>query len=149
MIWRVLLAGVEQVVSTHLGPGRVPGNAPAPCFSCHVSMYLAQHVGHWSVSQIGRFYNGRHHTTGSSRDREHRTIQSSDESADALIEVLTSELAGGPQESIARFPPSTRSELVEAVATGVIDRLAELRPDNEPKMAERLVSQSSNEVLRR
>ena len=63
MIWRVSLARIEQVVATHLGPGRVPGNAAGPCFSRQVSMYLAKHVGHWSLSQIGKFYNGRHHTT--------------------------------------------------------------------------------------
>jgi chromosomal replication initiator protein len=63
VIWRVSLARIEQVVAAHLGPGRVPGDAAGPCFSRQVSMYLAKHVGHWSLSQIGKFYNGRHHTT--------------------------------------------------------------------------------------
>jgi hypothetical protein len=58
-IWPVSLARIETVVSAHLGPGRVPGNAQGPCFSRQISMYLAKRVGRWSLSQIGRFYNGR------------------------------------------------------------------------------------------
>jgi hypothetical protein len=50
MIWRVSVARIEQVVSAHLGPGRVPGNVQGPCFSRQVSMYLAKHVGRWSAS---------------------------------------------------------------------------------------------------
>ncbi len=46
--WRI-----EQVVSGHLGPGRVRGNTTGPCFSRQVSMYLAKHVGHWSLSRSG------------------------------------------------------------------------------------------------
>jgi hypothetical protein len=63
MIWRVSLARIELVVSAHLGPGRVPGNAAGPRFRREISMYLAKHVGRWSLSQIGKFYNGRHRTT--------------------------------------------------------------------------------------
>ena len=44
---------------------------------------------------------------------------------DALIEVLTGELAGGPRKSVARLP-SANSALVEAVAARVMDRLAEV-----------------------
>src|SRR5579884_1284553 len=128
VIWRVSLARIEQVVSGHLGPGRVPGNAAGPCFSRHVSMYLAKHVGHWSLSQIGKFYNCRHHTTVLHAIGKIETLRKADESVDALLEVLTDELAAGPHESIARLPPSTHSALVEAVATRVMDRLAELRP---------------------
>ena len=127
MIWRVSLARIEQVVSVHLGPGRVPGNVQGPCFSRQVSMYLAKHVGRWSLSQIGRFYNGRHHTTVLHAIAKIERLRMSDESVDALIEVLTGELAGGPHKSVARIPPSTRSARAEAVAARVIDRLAQLK----------------------
>jgi hypothetical protein len=103
-------------------------------------MYLAKHVGRWSLSQIGKFYNGRHHTTVLHAITKIETFRETDESVDALIEVLTNELAAGPPESPSRFRQSTRSTLVEAVATRVIDRLAELQADNVPKMAERLIS---------
>src|SRR6516162_3409659 len=126
MIWRVSLARIEQVVSAHLGPGRVPGNAQGPCFSRQISMYLAKHVGRWSLSQIGKFYNGRHHTTVLHAIAKIERFRWSDESVDALIEVLTGELAVGPHESPPRLLNSLRAAFVEAVTTTVIDRLAEL-----------------------
>src|SRR5215831_12655773 len=115
-IWRVSLARIEQVVSAHLGPGRVPGNAQGPCFSRQVSMCLAKHVGRWSLPQIGRFYNGRHHTTVIHAIAKIENLRKIDESVDALIEVLSDELASGPQESPPEF---TRSALVEALTTRV------------------------------
>ena len=126
MIWRVSLARIEQVVSAHLGPGRVPGIVKGPCFSRQVSMYLAKHVGRWSLSQIGRFYNGRHHTTVLHAIVKIERLRRSDESVDALIEVLTGELAPGPHESPRRSREFTRAALVEAVTTRVMDRLAEV-----------------------
>lgn len=139
MIWRVPLARIEQVVSSHLGPGRVPGNAAGPCFSRHVSMYLAKHVGRWSLSQIGRFYNGRHHTTVLHAIGRIENLRKVDESVDALIDVLTDELAAGPHASGSRLPSETRAALVEAVAARVMKRLRELhlvQPalDNVPEM---------------
>ena len=136
MIWRVSLARIEQVVSGHLGPGRVPGNAAVACFSRHVSMYLAKHVGRWSLSQIGKFYNGRHHTTVLHGINRIETLRRSDESVDALIEVLLDELASGPQEPSLHIPETTRSAIIDAVADRVMARLAELSParpaDNVP-----------------
>ena len=62
-IWRLSLEQIEATVTDHLGRGWVPGNQPSACFSRQVSMYLAKNVGGWSTTRIGRFYNGRHHTT--------------------------------------------------------------------------------------
>src|SRR5712691_6516445 len=62
-LWRLSLEQIEATVADHLGSGRVPGNQAAACLSRQVSMYLAKNVGGWSTTRIGRFYNGRHHTT--------------------------------------------------------------------------------------
>ena len=129
-IWPVSLARIESVVSAHLGPGRVPGNAQGPCFSRQVSMYLAKRVGRWSLSQIGRFYNGRHHTTVLHAIEKIERLRRTDEAVDALVDVLTAALSaesacGTPK----RAGPLSRSLLIEAVASRVIDRLAELRQD--------------------
>ena len=94
-IWPVSLARIESVVSAHLGPGRVPGNAQGPCFSRQVSMYLAKRVGRWSLSQIGRFYNGRHHTTVLHAIEKIESLRRTDEAVDALIDVLTAALETG------------------------------------------------------
>jgi hypothetical protein len=87
------------------------------------------------LSQIGKFYNGRHHTTVLHAITKIERFRETDESVDALIEVLTNELAAGPPESPLRFRQSTRSALVEAITTRVMDRLAELQAGNIPKMA--------------
>lgn len=122
MLWRVSLARNEQVVSGHLGPGRVPGNAAGSCFSRQISMYLARHAGHWSLPQIGKFYNGRHHTTVLHAIGKIENLRKIDESVDALVEVLTDELAAGPHESGPRVPALTRTALIEAVAARVVNR---------------------------
>src|ERR1700733_6788619 len=57
------LAQIDAVVSARLGPARVPGNAQPAAFNRQVAMYLAKHVGGWSTTKIGRFYNGRDHST--------------------------------------------------------------------------------------
>jgi hypothetical protein len=62
-IWSLSLGQIEVTVAAHLGPGRVPGQEQHHCFSRQISMYLATHIGGWSTTKIGRFYNGRHHTT--------------------------------------------------------------------------------------
>ena len=131
----VSLARIESVVSAHLGPGRVPGNAQGPCFSRQVSMYLAKRVGRWCLSQIGRFYNGRRHTTVLHAIEKIETLRRTDESIDALVDVLTAALS--PESTCENAEPAgppSRSWLIEAVASRVIDRLGELRLDDVPKM---------------
>lgn len=46
-------------------------------------MYLARHVGNWSLVQIGRFYNGRHHTTVLHAINRIEKTRQCDESVDA------------------------------------------------------------------
>jgi hypothetical protein len=101
-------------------------------------MYLAKHVGHWSLSPIGKFYNGRHHTTVLHAIGKIENLRKIDESVDALVEVLADELASGPHETESCLPVQTRAALVEAVATRGMKRLTELRviappPDNVPE----------------
>ena len=60
---RIPLSAIDAAVAARLGPGRVAGNAQPAVFSRQVAMYLAKQVGGWSTTQIGRFYNGRDHST--------------------------------------------------------------------------------------
>jgi hypothetical protein len=126
-IWRISLKQIEQTVSAHLGPGRVPGKAPRPCFSRQVSMYLAKHVGGWSLPRNGRFYNGRHHTTVLHAVAKIERLRKKDEALDALLDILASTLNSErlPSESL-RPNPISRSELVDAIASRVIERMTEL-----------------------
>jgi len=99
----------NSVVSAHLGPGRVPGNAQGPCFSRQVSIYLAKRVGR-AVEKIER-------------------LRRTDEAVDALVDVLTAALSPESTCETPKPEPPSRSLLIEAVASRVIDRLTELRLD--------------------
>src|SRR5215469_16374797 len=88
-------------------------------------MYLAKRVGRWSLSQIGRFYNGRHHTTVLHAIEKIESLRRTDESIDALIDVLTTALSPDLQTAASPLPQSSlRSMLSEAVTARVIDQLA-------------------------
>jgi len=91
-IWPVTLPQIETTVAAYLGPGRVPGINQDECFSRQISMYLAKHVGGWSTPQIGRFYNGRHHTTVLYAIEKIERLRKQEPSIDALLEVLSGDL---------------------------------------------------------
>jgi chromosomal replication initiator protein len=56
-------------------------------------MYLAKHVGRWSTTKIGKFYNGRHHTTVLYSIEKIESLREKDASLDALLELLCAELS--------------------------------------------------------
>ena len=117
-IWRLSLEQIDATVAGHLGRGRVPGNQPGPCFSRQVAMYLAKNGGGWSTTRIGRFYNGRHHTTVLHAISKIERLRQADETLDALIEVLTSALSPimeGEQRSEHRWSKA----FIDAVAARV------------------------------
>lgn len=57
-------------------------------------MYLARHVGRWSTTVIGRFYNGRDHSTVCYGIQRIEALRESDPDVDALITDLKHELNG-------------------------------------------------------
>ena len=118
-IWPLTLPQIEATVSAHLGPGRVPGNEHGPCFSRQIPMYLAKHVGGWSTPQIGRFYNGRHHTTVIHAIEKIERLRTSDETVDALVEVLTATLGSDH----ARIPETGRAVWTETILNAVAERV--------------------------
>jgi len=123
-IWRLSLEQIEATVADQLGPGRVLGNQRGPCFSRHISMHLAKNVGGWSTTRIGRFYNGRHHTTVLYAIGKIERLRKTDESVDALIEVLTAVLSPKMECRFSeRFEPGWSTALIEAVAARVLDRI--------------------------
>jgi hypothetical protein len=56
-------------------------------------MYLARHVGGWSTTQIGRFYNGRDHSTVCHGIQRIESIRESDPEVDTLLTQLKQQLA--------------------------------------------------------
>jgi hypothetical protein len=57
-------------------------------------MYLAKHVGRWSTTVIGRFYNGRDHSTVCHGIQRIEALRESDPEVDLLISDLKHELMG-------------------------------------------------------
>src|SRR5665811_1138157 len=120
-VWRLSLEQIEATVADHLGRGRVPGNQPGPCFSRQVAMYLAKNVAGWSTTRIGRFYNGRHHTTVLYAIEKIERLRETDESLDALIEVITAKLSLGTEGTpTEQFQPRWTTALINAVADRVL-----------------------------
>ncbi|MFZ0591645.1 MAG: helix-turn-helix domain-containing protein [Bryobacteraceae bacterium] len=60
---RVPLAPIDALVSSKLGPDRVSENCQSAAFNRQIAMYLAKRIGGWSTTAIGRFDNGRDHST--------------------------------------------------------------------------------------
>src|ERR1700733_2236853 len=89
------LAQIDAVVSARLGPARVPGNAQPAAFNRQVAMYLAKHVGGWSTTKIGRFYNGRDHSTVCYAIQRIEAMRESHPDVDGLLTILRQEIAAG------------------------------------------------------
>jgi hypothetical protein len=124
-IWRVSLEQLEATVADHLGRGRVPGNQSGPCFSRQVAMYLAKNVAGWSTIRIGRFYNGRHHTTVLHAIAKIERLRQTDETLDTLIEVLTATLSPTMECQLTqRFERGWSTALIDAVAARVLEQIS-------------------------
>jgi hypothetical protein len=89
---RISLSQIDAAVSARLGPTRGLGNSQPACFNRQVGMYLARHVGRWSTTVIGRFYNGRDHSTVCYGIQRIEALRESDPDVDALITDLKHEL---------------------------------------------------------
>ena len=130
-IWRLSLEQIEATVADHLGNGRVPGNQSAPCLSRQVSMYVAKNVVGWSTTKIGRFYNGRHHTTVLHAIEKIERLRQTDESLDALIEVISAELSPDMEGCFTkRFQPEWSTRLIDAVADRVLKKIRRLTTED-------------------
>jgi hypothetical protein len=124
-IWRLSLEQIEATVADHLGRGRVPGNQSGPCFSRQVAMYLAKNVAGWSTNRIGRFYNGRHHTTVLHAIAKIERLRQTDETLDALLEVLTAALSPTMEGQLTqRFERGWCTALIDAVAARVLEQIS-------------------------
>jgi hypothetical protein len=70
----------------------VKGNAQPAVFNRQIAMYLAKHVGGWSTTAIGKFYNGRHHTTVLWALNQIEHLHGRDARVEALLFSLTQEI---------------------------------------------------------
>src|SRR4051812_674736 len=89
---RISLAQIDAIVSARLGPTRGLGNSQPACFNRQVAMYLAAQVGRWSTTAIGRFYDGRDHSTVCHGIQRIEYLKDTDPNVDALIADLKHQL---------------------------------------------------------
>jgi hypothetical protein len=89
---RVPLTTIDEIVSARLGITRVKGNAQPAVFNRQIAMYLAKHVGGWSTTAIGKFYNGRHHTTVLWALQRVGCLRARDSRIEGLLFSLTQEI---------------------------------------------------------
>ncbi len=122
---RISLAQIDAAVSARLGPTRIPGNAQPACFNRQIAMYLARHVGRWSTTVIGRFYNGRDHSTVCHSIQRIEALRETDPEVDGLITDLRRELSRDTDPVQAR-PCGGESALLNRRTENSIDELAEL-----------------------
>ena len=90
---RLSLAEIDTVVSAKLGTTRTPGNAQPASFNRQVAMYLAARIGRWSTTEIGRFYNGRDHSTVCYGIQRIESLRESNPEVDVVVTQLKQQLA--------------------------------------------------------
>ena len=129
---RLSLAEIDAVVSAKLGTTRTLGNAQPTRFNRQVAMYLAARVGRWSTTVIGRFYNGRDHSTVCHSIQRIEELRDSDPDVDALLSELKAQLVKQSElpQSIERidFPGriyQLNDEDLKRLANEVADLLAD------------------------
>jgi hypothetical protein len=96
---RVPLARIDAVVAAHLGETRVPGNAHPAALNRQIAMYLAKQVGGWSHAAIGRFYNGRDHSTVYYAVQRVEALRENSPDLDALLCDLKRAISEAASES--------------------------------------------------
>jgi len=105
------LAEIDRVVCERLGRARVAGNAQPAAFNRQVAMYLAKRVRGWSLTKIGKFYNGRHHTTVCHAIRRIEALRQVNPDVDGLLAVLLDQI-----KAVAVRTPSRRERVVRRIA---------------------------------
>jgi len=124
---RISLADIDAAVSARLGPTRGLGNSQPACFNRQVGMYLARHVGRWSTTVIGRFYNGRDHSTVCYGIQRIEALRESDPDVDALITDLKHELSICGDSPVAK--PDTKPHRSVSLSHCDLQTLADLIAD--------------------
>ena len=89
---RISLTDIGAIVAARLGPGRVRGKRHPAAFQPTDGNVLANQVAGWSTTQIGKFYNGRDHSTVCYAIGRVRVLRRIDLSVDSILVSLTEEI---------------------------------------------------------
>jgi hypothetical protein len=136
---RIALARIDALVCARLGPARVRGNAQPAAFNRQVAMYLAHRVGGWSTTRIGRFYNGRDHSTVCHAIKRIQALRDSNADIEGLLCSLIQELTTGRGAEV--NPPSATTKMGLSPARDMI-WTNEMLDDLAERIADRLRSRN-------
>jgi hypothetical protein len=132
---RIALTIIDSTVSARLGTTRVTGNAQPAVFNRQVAMYLAKHVGGWSTTRIGKYYNGRDHSTVCYALKRITALRDASPEVDALLTTLTNEIRSaapppcshakifGAEPRVAGFQNERNEAFLDALADRIVERL--------------------------
>ncbi len=132
---RIALTIIDATVSAHLGTTRVTGNAQPAVFNRQIAMYLAKHVGGWSTTRIGKYYNGRDHSTVCYALKRIAALREADPEVDALLTNLTNEIrsaappqarqhnVSGAKPTVVHFQSDGNEAFLDALADRIVERL--------------------------
>src|SRR5262249_32151007 len=101
-----------------------------------VAMYLAKHVGGWSTTRIGRFYNGRDHSTVCHALQRIERLRDSAPDIDGLLSTLTHEIKAAlpGQQEFGNHPASPIQQMflndafLDLLADRMLDRIRLRQP---------------------
>jgi hypothetical protein len=144
---RIPLSKIDAVVSEHLGPARVRGNAQPSVLYRQIAIYLGKHVGGWSTTRIGRFYHGRDHSTVCYAIRRIESLRHHSSAVDALIAMLTELCQQDAPEQSDPTPSVLRKVFRDHLDNAALDELADRIAD---RIATRLqlMTSTPNSALR-
>jgi hypothetical protein len=130
---RVPLEVIDAAVSARFGPARVAGNAQPAAFNRQIAMYLAKHVGGWSTTRIGKFYNGRDHSTVCHSIRRIESLRDDNPELDVQLTAISDELrlhmpAGNvehPDRLGGAFEQCADGRILDILVERIVDRLVD------------------------
>jgi hypothetical protein len=126
---RISLATIDKVVAARLGQTRVEGNAQPAAFNRQIAMYLAKHVGKWSTTRIGRYYNGRDHSTVCHAVKKIEILRNSHPQVDALIATLKGDIGSEVQRNRAATCDAVNRPAGQAGEVRITDEFLDLLLD--------------------
>lgn len=141
---RISLAEIDAAVTRYLGATRGLGKSQPACFNRQVAMYLAKHLAGWSTTVIGRYYNGRDHSTVCHGIQRISALREINEEVQALLVNLEKALRE-PERAFVENPPATRPASIKLNKLSddiLLDKLAD-------RIASRLVRLLSGEDVQR
>jgi hypothetical protein len=116
----------------------VKGNAQPAVFNRQIAMYLAKHVGGWSTTAIGKFYNGRHHTTVLWALHRIELLRAGNARIEGLLLSLRQEIQCRHLQKQPEFAPSlSKVKERQLLSLGLDDHFLDVLTD---KVADRLKS---------